>query len=115
MAVDVSAALAQALSAENQGQLDAALAQYERILRVQPGNDGAARGIARIRAERRNRADRLIRRAQQLFLEEVDYDAAIRDLNAALAADPGNEQAAQLLKKVELAKAADARRRPPLD
>ncbi len=103
---DPDAALRVAEDAENQGDLNRALAQYREVLRRDPKNVLAPRRIARIRAEY------LVRRAVGLF-EAGDHDAAIRDLNAAAAADPGNQKVADLLEKVSLAKAAEARKRPP--
>jgi hypothetical protein len=66
-------------------------------------------------AEERVRANGLVRRANAKY-EAGDYDGAIDDLKRALAAVPGHDRAARLLKSVLRARETEAkmpRRRPP--
>ncbi len=107
---DASSLVARAAAAEADGNLAQAAVHYSAVLRLDPGNVQAQQGMARIRAERHNTADRLVRRANMLF-EAADYDAAVRDLNRALEADPGHREATALLERVRLARAAEAKRR----
>jgi tetratricopeptide (TPR) repeat protein len=104
--VDPGAALRLGEAAESRGDLNQALAHYRDALRADPANAAAARNIARIRA------GYFVRRAESL-LEAGDYDAARRDATTAREIDPANAAATELLKKIEQAKAAEARKRPP--
>ena len=104
--VDPGPALRLAEAAESRGDLNQALAHYREALRIDPANATAARQIARIRAAY------LVKRAEGL-LEAGDYDAAQRDATTAIETDPGNAAAAELLKKIEQARTADVRKRPP--
>jgi serine/threonine protein kinase len=112
-APNVTPILAEADIAANNEQFDTALALYQKVLKLDPDNAEATSGIKRVIAVRRNRANRFIREAQRLFTEDADIDGAIRALKSALAVDPGNQLAAQLLKKVEQARDALNRRRKP--
>jgi len=104
--VDPGPALRLAEAAESRGDLTQALAHYRDALRIDPTNATATRQIARIRA------GYFLRRAETL-LDAGDYDAAQRDATSAIETDPGNPAAAELLKKIERARSAEIRKRPP--
>lgn len=103
---DPGPALRMAEAAESRGDLTQALTHYREALRIDPTNATATRKIARIRASY------FLRRAESL-LEAGDYDAAQRDAASAIEIDPGSPGAAELLKKIEQARTAEPRKRPP--
>lgn len=103
---DPGPALRLAEAAESRGDLTLALTYYREALRIDPTNATATRQIARIRASY------LLRRAESL-LEAGDYDAAQRDAASAIETDPGNPDAAELMRKIEQGRTAATRKRPP--
>ena len=103
--VDPGPALRLAEAAESRGDLTMALNYYREALRIDRTNATATRQIARIRASY------FLRRAESL-LDAGDLDAAQRDATSAIEIDPGSPAAAELLKKIEQAR-AESRKRPP--
>jgi serine/threonine-protein kinase len=107
--------LARAQEAMSQGRYDEAIAAYRAVLRLD-GRSGEARaGLASAESARRaeaalggdSTAGELLDRAERLFQQEGNYDAAIRVYEEALALVPGSLRARDGLKKARAAKAAE--------
>ena len=87
--------------ARGSGNGDAAAASYRRVLKIEPGNDRALRGLEAVEADRRH-AERTAK-AQQLF-EAKQLDAAETEVHAVLAEDPAFAPASALASRIDLAR-----------
>jgi general secretion pathway protein D len=90
--------LAQADSAAQAGQFDAAQASYREVLGLHPENPRAAEGLANVELSRHNQD--LLRDAQAA-LNRDDYEMARGKLRAVLVREPAHQLARMLLAKVE--------------
>ncbi len=97
--------LAAADDARANGSGDAAEKSYRRVLKLEPSNDRAVRGIEGVAADRRH-AERTAKAAQLLAAKNLD--AADREAHAVLAEDPNFAAAHALLAKIELARGPTA-------
>lgn len=92
--------------AEKRGDPAQAVTYYREVLQVDPANTIARRQIARLSvAVYLERATR--------DLEAGQYDSAQNAVALANNIDPGNAAAAELLEKIEQARAAETKKRPP--
>ena len=97
--------LVRADDARRNAQPEVAADLYNKVLRVEPANDRARRGLDAI--ERDARTTRLLGEAETLLREER-IESARAKLDAVLAAEPGNATARRL--QIKLADAADRER-----
>jgi general secretion pathway protein D len=93
--------LALADVARANGFSDAAVANYRRVLGLEPGNDRAQRGLEGVQADRRH-AER-IAKATQLFTAKK-LDAAELETQAVLAEDPTFSAAIALQSRIDMAR-----------
>ena len=100
--------LSRADAARRNGQPDVASDLYSKVLRVEPANDRARRGLAAIETDTRNA--RLLSEAETL-LRDARIDAARAKVDSVLAGDPANASARRLLALLidEADKARDAK------
>ena len=124
--VDYSARIAAARDAFENGNYAAALQRYEAVLRDDPGNADATRGVQTVRAAQaaenklfapsgpRINIDAVLAQARSRF-EEGDYDGAISAYEEVLKADARNARALSGLAEARKAKAAEDAilKRPP--
>jgi general secretion pathway protein D len=101
----VGGLLARADDARRNAQGDVASDLYNKVLRVEPANDRARRGLEAIERDARNA--RLLADAETLLHDER-VESARTKVDAVLSGDPGNVTARRLLAK--LADAADRER-----
>ena len=87
------------------GNDDAAEKSYRRVLKLEPSNDRALRGIEGVQADRRH-AERITRAAQLLAAKKLD--AADLEVHTVLAEDPSFAPATGLLAKIDLARGPKA-------
>ena len=104
--VDTGPAFRLAALAESRGDLIGAINHYREALRIDPANAIAPREIARVRAKY------YLQRAES-SLEAGDYNSAQSDVSTAIDLEPGNTAAAELMKKIEQARSAETKKRPP--
>ena len=93
--------LANADSARTSGDGQSAVTSYQRVLRLEQGNDRALRGVEAVQAGRRH-AERTAK-ASQLFAAK-QLEGAQLEVRAVLAEDPGFAPAIALLAKIEAAR-----------
>jgi len=93
----VGSLLARADDARRNNQSDAAADLYSKVLRVEPGNDRAHRGLAAIEVDTRNA--RLLGEADSL-LRDARIEAARAKVENVLANDPGSAAGRRLLARV---------------
>lgn len=93
--------IGQADAARAAGNVDVAVASYQRVLGLDPANDRARRGLEGVEADRRH-AGRVTKAAQ--LLGSKQFDAAEAEVRAVLAEDPGFKQATDLAAKIDLAR-----------
>jgi general secretion pathway protein D len=92
-------------AARANGNGDAAEKSYRRVLRLEPSNDRALRGIEGVQADQRH-AERVAKAAQLFAAKKLD--AAEIEVHAVLAEDPSFAPANALLAKIDLARGPTA-------
>ena len=88
-------------SARAAGQLDAAKTAYTRILKFDPDNPRAQRGLAQLEADKRHAE--IIAKARK-DIQQGNLDAAETALRAVLAEDPGSAAASALRAQIDAAR-----------
>jgi general secretion pathway protein D len=97
--------LATADLARANGNGDGAATSYRRVLKLEPGNDRALRGIEGVQADRRH-AERIASAAQLFATKKLD--AAELEVHAVLAEDPSFVAAHAMLTKIDVARGPTA-------
>jgi general secretion pathway protein D len=83
------------------GMLDEAVRNYERVLKIEPGNQRAARGLDRVKLDRRH-AEVIV--AARENMTNKDFDHAEAKVRAVLAEDPGFPSAKRLMEEINTAR-----------
>jgi len=94
-----------AVIARANGNGEGAAASYRRVLKLEPGNERALRGLDGVEADRRH-AERTAKAAQLFAAKKLD--AAELEVQAVLAEDPGFAAASALRSKIDLARGPTA-------
>jgi hypothetical protein len=113
-------ALDQAIKALTQdGDVDRAERLLTEAKRLDPESKDVAKEIERVReiraTERRQKVREFVLRAQRLFREAGDLDAALREVENALNLLPSDPQAVALREEILRVKAIGAKKPPPVD
>ena len=93
--------VASADTARAAGQLEVAAGFYRRVLRLDPANDRARRGLDGLEGDARHAT--VIAEAHKIF-ERKDYDAAEALLRSVLTEDPGSKSAQELAAAITAAR-----------